>query len=228
VSLASALPYNEENVTTYETGIKTDWWDNRVRANLTYFYNDYQNLQQTATVISPVNDTPVSVRTNAGSAHTEGGELETVVEPIEALRWTNNVSYLNTRYDGFLNAGGEGVNATGNQLPYSPRWTLYSQGDYALPLNLPGTFRIGVDASYQTSYFSDVLDRPQNVVRSQLYFDSFWSYAAPGGHWVASLTGRNLGDRRYFQSLSYAGSKNSWEGPVSAPRTVFFKISYTF
>jgi iron complex outermembrane recepter protein len=26
VSLASALPYNEENVTTYETGIKSDWW----------------------------------------------------------------------------------------------------------------------------------------------------------------------------------------------------------
>jgi iron complex outermembrane receptor protein len=226
VSLASALPYNEENVTTYETGIKTDWWDNRIHANLTYFYNDYQNLQQTATVISPVNDTPVSVRTTAGSAHTEGGELETVVQPVEGLRWTNNVSYLNTRYDDFLNAGGEGVNATGNQLPFSPRWSLYSQGDYALPLNVPGSFRVGVDASYQTSYFSDVLNRRQNVIGSQLYFDSFLSYAAPGDHWVASLTGHNLGDRRYFQSLSYAGSKNSWEGPVSPPRTVFFKISY--
>jgi iron complex outermembrane recepter protein len=227
ISLASALPYNEENVTTYETGIKSDWWDKRVRANLTLFYNDYQNLQQTATVISPVNDTPVSVRTNAGSAHTEGAEFETVVEPVEGLQWTNNASYLDTRYDSFLNAGGEGVNATGNQLPFSPRWTLYSQADYTLPLAIPGSTRIGIDTSYQTSYFSDVLNRPQNVIGSQLYFDAFASYAAPGGHWTVTLTGHNLGDRRYFQSLSYAGSKNSWEGPVSPPRTMFLKISYT-
>jgi iron complex outermembrane receptor protein len=221
------LPYNEENVRTYETGLKSDWWNNRVRANLTIFYNDYQNLQQTATVISPVNDTPVSVRTNAGSAHSEGGEFETVVEPVEDLRWTNNVSYLDTRYDSFLNAGGEGVNATGNQLPFAPRWNFYSQADYTLSLPVPGSTRLGVDTSYQTSYFSDVLNRPQNKIGSQLYFDTFLSYTAPGGHWTASLTGHNLGDRRYFQSLSFAGSKNSWEGPVSAPRTVFFKVTYT-
>jgi outer membrane receptor protein involved in Fe transport len=51
---------------------------------------------------------------------------------------------------------------------------------------------------------------------------------APGGHWVASLTGHNLADRRYFQSLSHAGSKNSWEGPASPPRTVFVKITYAW
>jgi iron complex outermembrane receptor protein len=226
VSLASALPYNEENVTTYETGLKSDWWDNRLRANLTVFYNDYQNLQQTATVISPVNDTPVSVRTTAGSAHTEGFEFETVVEPLAGFQWTNNASYLDTRYVSFLNAGGPGVNATGNQLPFSPRWTFYSQGAYALPLQIPGTVRVGADASYQTSYFSDVLNRPQNTIGSQVYTDAFVSYAVPGDHWTVSLTGHNLADRRYWQSLSFAGSKNSWEGPVSPPRTIFFKISY--
>ncbi len=118
------------------------------------------------------------------------------------------------------------MNATGNQLPFSPRWTFYSQGDDALPI--PGTVRVGADVSYQTAYFSDVLNRPQNTIGSQVYIDAFVSYAAPGGHWVASLTGHNLADRRYFQSLSYAGSKNSWEGPVSPPRTVFVKITYAW
>jgi iron complex outermembrane receptor protein len=227
VSLATALPYNEENVTTYETGIKSDWWDKRVRANLTIFYNDYKNLQQTATVISPVNDTPVSVRTTAGNAHTEGFEFETIVEPIPGLQLTNNISYLDTRYDRFLNAGGPGVNATGNQLPFSPRWTAYSQAAYTVPLPIPGEVRAGADVSYQTSYMSDVLNRPQNLIGSQIYTDAFISYALPGGHWTASVTGHNLADRRYWQSLSFAGSQNSWEGPVSPPRTVFFKVGYT-
>jgi iron complex outermembrane recepter protein len=226
VSLASALPYNEENVKTYETGLKTGWLDNRVRANLTLFYNDYQDLQQTATIISPVNDTPVSVRTNAGSAYTDGFELETIVEPAAGLQWTNNVSYLNTRYTRFANAGGVGINATGNQLPFSPRWTFYSQLAYELPLHIPGAIRLGVDESYQTPYFSDVLNRPQNIIASQAYSDAFVSYSADS-HWTVSLTGHNLADRRAFQSLSYAGSKNSWEGPVSPPRTVFFKVAYS-
>ena len=53
-SLATALPYNEENVTLYEAGLKSDWFNHHLRANATLFYNDYQNLQETAAVISPV------------------------------------------------------------------------------------------------------------------------------------------------------------------------------
>ena len=181
-----------------------------------------------AVSLASANDTPVSVRTIAGTAHTEGFEFETVVEPVDGLQWKNNASYLDTRYITFLNAGGPGVDATGNQLPFAPRGMLYSQAAYELPLHVPGAFRVGADVSFQTSYFSDVLNRPQNAIGSQAYTDAFVSYGAPGGHWLASLTAHNLADRRYFQSLSYAGSTNSWQGPVSPPRAVFFKVSYTF
>jgi iron complex outermembrane recepter protein len=133
---------------------------------------------------------------------------------------------LNTRYDSFPNAGGTGVDATGNQLPYSPRWTLYSEAAYRLPMKIRGSARIGADFSYETSYFSDVLDRPQNLIRPQGYADAFVSYRTPDGHWTTSLTGNKLGDRRDFQSLSFAGSYNSWEGPVSPPLTVFLKVAY--
>jgi iron complex outermembrane receptor protein len=76
------------------------------------------------------------------------------------------------------------------------------------------------------SYFSDVLNRPQNIIGPQGYGDAFASYTTPDGHWTASVTGHNLADRRAFQSLSYAGSKISWQGPVSPPRTVFIKVAY--
>lgn len=226
ISLASALPYDEESVTTYEAGLKTHWLANRLLVNATAFYNDYQDLQQTATVISPVNDTPVSVRTNAGSARTSGFELESIAIPLPALRWTNDVSYLNTRYERFPNAGGAGISATGNQLPYAPRWTLYSELAYTLPLALPGETRAGADVSYETGYFSDVLNRPQNIIHPQGYVDAFLSETSADRHWTTSLIGRNLGNRREFQSLSYAGSKNSWEGPVTPPFTILLKVDY--
>ena len=231
-SQATALPYDDETVTTYEIGFKTDWFGHRLRVNPTFYWNQYQNLQQTATVISPITSQPVTVRTNAGSAHTNGFELETVAEPVDGLVLVNNVSYLNTRYDSF-NAPGTNLDtgattATGNSLPFSPRWSLYSQAVYTPPLDIKGQVSLGADIAYTTSYFSDVFNYSQNKIGAQAYTDAFVSYLLPGGHWTASVIGKNIFDRRQFQSLSWAGSNNSYEGQVSPPATIVFKLAYAY
>jgi iron complex outermembrane receptor protein len=196
------------------------------------FWNEYKNLQQTAAVVSPVTGALVTVRTNAGSAHTNGFELETIAEPLDGLVLTNDVSYLNTRYDSF-NAPGTNLDtgsttATGNQLPYSPRWQLYSQAVYTPALPLPGELSVGADISYVTSYYSDIFNYYQNKIGAQAYTDAFVAYALPGGHWTASVNGKNIFNRVQFQSLSWAGSNNSYEGQVSPPATVLFKLAYAY
>jgi len=233
-SLATALPYNQEVVTTYETGLKTEWFERRLRINAAVFYNDYVGLQETASVISPITNGFVSVRSNAGHAHTDGVELETALQPIEGLHFTANASYLSTRFDSFPNAGTSVVNgktvvvgASGNQLPFSPAWQLFGGVDYVVPLGLPGEVRVGADVTYETSYFSDVFNYAQGQVPSQSYVDGFISYAPKNSHWVFTLTGRNLANHLAFQSLTWGGTPNLWEGPVNPPRTVFFKIAYT-
>ncbi len=232
-SLATALPYNQENVTTYEIGLKTEWFDHRLRLNGTVFYNAYTNLQETAAVISPVTNAFVSVRSNANRAHTEGFELETTARPVEGLTLTGAASYLSTRFDSFPNAGSTVVGgvpvllgATGNQLPLSPHWQLYAAADYKVPVDLNGDLRIGGDVTYETSYFSDVFNYRQGQVPEQGYLDAYISYAPAGGHWRFSLNGRNLTDKIAYQSITWGGTPNLWEGPVSPPRTVFFKIGY--
>jgi len=232
-SRATALPYDEETVTTYEAGLKTDWFDHRLRINPTIFWNQYKNLQQTATVISPITDAPVSVRTNAGSAHTNGCELETTIEPLDGLIVTNDVSYLNTRYDQFNSPGtnlntGLSVPITGNQLPYSPRWQLYSQAVYTPPIDISGQVSLGADVSYETAYYSDVFNYVQGRIGAQAYTDAFISYTLPNGHWTASVNGKNIFNRLQYQSLSWGGSKNGLEGQVSPPATVLFKLAYTY
>jgi iron complex outermembrane receptor protein len=232
-SLATALPYNQENVTTYEVGLKTDWLAHRLRVNLTGFYNDYQGLQTTASVISPVTNSLVSVRSNAGKAHTEGFELETALQPIEGLKLTGNASYLSTRFDSFPNAGTSVVagktvvvGATGNQLPFSPGWQLYGAIDYRIPVDLHGDVRIGADITYETSYFSDVFNYAQGKVSDQGFADAYVSYAPKNSPWSFTLTARNLANRLALQSITWGGTPNLWEGPVNPPRTVFFKIAY--
>jgi iron complex outermembrane receptor protein len=184
-----------------------------------------------------VNNTAVSVRTNAGSADTDGFELEGTEEPIDGLFLTNSVSYLNSRYDSF-NAPGTNIDtgsktATGNQLPFAPRWQLYGAATYIVPVQLPGTLKLGADISYETSYFSDVFNYSQGEIHAQAFTDAFISYAPANSHWTATLTGQNLTNRLAYQSLSWGGvnttlAKDTLEGPVSPPRTIFFKLAYTY
>jgi iron complex outermembrane receptor protein len=208
--------------------------DNRLRLNGTLFYNDYAGLQQTASIISPVNNTLVSVRANAGKAHTDGFELESIAEPFDGLTLTGNASYLWTRFDDFSNPGtsvntGKPANATGNQLPFAPRWQLYAAAEYLIPpLPVPGTIRVGADVSYESSYFSDVFDYPQSEIHPQAYTDAHISYTPDNSHWTATLTGQNLGNRLAYQSLTWAGTRNLYQGPISPPFTIFFKLAYTY
>ncbi len=228
-SLATAVPYNQEKVTTYETGLKTDWLDHHLRLNGTVFYNDYTGLQETASVPSPITGGYVSVRSNAQRAHTEGFELEAIAEPADGLRLTANSSYLKTRFDSFSNAAvvnGQLVGATGNQLPFSPHWQDYVAADYKIPLPVNGDLRVGADISYETSYFSDVFNYVQGEIKSQAYTDAYISYAPKNSRLSFALIGKNLANHYSFQSLTWGGTPNLWEGPVNPPRTIFFKISY--
>ena len=209
-------------------------FDHRLRLNGTGFYNNYNDLQQTASVISPVTNGLVSVRSNAGHAHTEGAELESAFEPLAGLTFTANASYLRTRFDDFPNGGTSVVNgkatvvgATGNQLPYSPQWQLYGAVSYRLPLNVPGDLRVSADISYESSYFSDVFNYSQGKVPPQTFVDSFISYRTADGHWTLSLAAKNLANRLAFQSITWGGTPNLWYGSVSAPRTIFFKVAYS-
>ncbi len=228
-SLATAVPYNQEKVTTYEGGLKTDWFSHHLRVNGTVFYNDYTGLQETASVPSPITGGYVSVRSNAQRAHTEGFELEAIAEPVDGLRLTANSSYLKTRFDSFDNAAivaGNLVSATGNQLPFSPHWQDYVAADYRVPLHVNGDLRVGVDVSYETSYFSDVFNYVQGEIKSQAYTDAYISYAPKNSHLSFALVGKNLANHLSYQSLSWGGTPSLWEGPVSPPRTLFFKVSY--
>lgn len=171
-SLATALPYNQEKVTTYELGFRTDSFHDRLRLNPTIFYNDYSGLQETAAVISPITNAFVSVRANAGKAHTEGFELESNLEPVKGLTFTGSAAYLDTLFDSFYNAGTTVVNgkavlvgATGNQLPLSSRWQLFGGVSYVLSVDhRHDSVRLGANISHETSYYSDVFNYAKGEV----------------------------------------------------------------
>jgi iron complex outermembrane receptor protein len=225
-SAAALLPYNQEKVTTYEFGFRTEALHERFRFNPTFFYNDYTDLQEAANIFT--DSGTVSARVNAGSAHTEGFELETSAAPFKNLTFTGTASYLNTRFDSF-NVSSL-VSATGNQLPVSPHWQLFGGVSYVLPVDhLHNTVRLGADVTYETSYYSDIYNYKQGKVTPQDFVDGYISYQPPTeSRLIFSLSAKNIANTLHYQSITWGGSPNYWDGPMAPPRTVFLKAAYSF
>ena len=185
-------PYDPELQDAFELGVKTDWFDNRLQANATAFYNTIRSMQRDVFLTDPI-VASVQVTRNTADATIRGFELE--FAGIVAEEWVlfANAGYTDGRYDEIffdLDGGGIGQSDLGLAIPRLTPWS------YALGLTytreLPGdfTFRFRTDYGYRSAAAST------DDNRAFLLPIEDWSASIalmlPGQHWSLSLYGRNL------------------------------------
>lgn len=220
----ATLPFAPEDVTTYETGLKTQLLDQRLRANLAAFYNDYQDLQVSFYDPAYVG----SRRGNAGKAHTYGVELETEARPTERLGVQFNVGWLYAVYDDYKGAGGAGVNADGNRLLNSPRWSLAGGVTYDPPIEIPGSLRLGLNAQWQSGIVTSATPAAggQNSIPSQGFLNGVATWTTPDPRWAVSLSVRNILDSDKPVSSTYTPSTAVYYLNFPDPRTYVVTLKY--
>jgi iron complex outermembrane receptor protein len=91
-------PVNPEVLDAYEIGLKSEWWDHRVRLNLATFYYDYKDIQ-----VSFIGPTVVQLQ-NAGAARLYGVDLDFAVAATRALTIRGGLSSNDSKYTEFPNA----------------------------------------------------------------------------------------------------------------------------
>jgi iron complex outermembrane receptor protein len=245
LNIQSALPYDPENVRSYEGGLKTDWFDHRLRINATAYYNDYTNLQTQVSVFNPNFGTGafVNTRGNAQAAHTQGFELEISGQPSSRLNLGLNVTYLDARYDNYQSPATSTLaayNYNGVAFAGQPKWQYYASADYTVPVTGLGRIKLGVNGNWRSSYASSLLNAnaPAYVypIDATGYLNGFISFETEDGHWSATLTGRNLTNNFAHTGLTqvgviasgtYAGTVIA-QGPQNPPRTVFLKLGFKY
>ena len=97
---AVAASFDPEEATAYEAGIKTEWLDKRVRANLALYHTVYEDLQISQFLADAAGSSSVIV--NAGKATFEGFELELAAVVTDALTLTGSWGYTNPEYDEYI------------------------------------------------------------------------------------------------------------------------------
>ncbi|MFD2644347.1 TonB-dependent receptor [Pseudomonas japonica] len=220
--LAALQGFDPENVITYETGLKGDYLGGRLRSNMAVFYNDYKDLQTNAW------DPAISanLRTNVGSAHSYGVELENTALLSRDLTLSANLGYLEAQYDDFKNAAGPGVDADGNRMVFAPRWNLALGLNWTVPVDLPGALVAGTDWQFQTRSYANAVNGEIYEVPQQSFWNANTSYSSGDGHWTTTLAVKNLLNRAYPQSIAYSAASSTAYYSVNDPRTITLSVRY--
>ena len=147
--ILGAIPYEPENLTSYEVGLKSQWFDNRLRANIAAFYSDYKDLQ-TASFVGGVQRFD-----NAGKARIWGIEGEFQAAPFDGFTLDASFGYTNFKYKEYLVY--DEVNDQFNdvadiaRVTYTPKWNARLAGNYEFA-ELPngGNVFVSAEARYRS------------------------------------------------------------------------------
>jgi iron complex outermembrane recepter protein len=215
--------FNPETLWSYEVGAKTQWLERRVQANFTGFHYDYKDLQVSSFITAGQTDI-----TNAATAKVDGIELELLAMPIQPLRLSANVTWLDAKYDSYPNAPVPGgvLNASGNRLNYSPKYSGSARGEYTFKLANGGGAYIGADYSWYDDAFYTAANNP--IVGQEAYgvVNAALGYRSPDARWTAEVYGRNLGDEDYLTNVYTASVVPA--GIPGAPRTYGVSLRWTY
>jgi iron complex outermembrane receptor protein len=212
------VPFFPETLDAYETGLKSEFLNHRVRLNLAVFYYDYKNMQ-----VAIVPGGAGQIFTNAAAARNYGLDASLDFAASEHVTLSMGVGLLDAQYEDYPNAQGFRItgtsfilaNAKGNDLPFSPPYSGYVSGKYRLPTSV-GEFRGTVSASYSDKAY--ITADNSFFLPSQLQLSSsveWWSQAAkPIG---VRLWGRNLTNTYFYTNR--IESTGGWYQIAAAPRT---------
>ena len=211
---ACFLPVENEEVATWELGMRSDLLDDAVRLNLTYFDSSYDNLQIGATVPGLG-----FTRFNVDETGISGVELESIVRFSDNFRINVTAGWLDGEYESVTlqQAGGltnDGVPcpggvatvacALGLDLKNAPDF----RGSIGALLTLPvadGSLDIGVDLAIQDDAFALVANSPPHaLIEVDPLLNARIAYTPNDDRWQLALWGRNLTDEEYYRAASAA------------------------
>ncbi|MEJ8566125.1 TonB-dependent receptor [Elongatibacter sediminis] len=152
--------FDEEVLWNYEIGIKSNFLNNRVRANLALFRIDWEDVQVNASRLILEDGELRSVQgvSNGAKATSQGFEFELQALPTPQLALGFNAGYLDADWDEFENAvtGYGELDLSGQQLPKAPKWSVSADAQYNFPLNTGWEGFVRAEFSYKDDYLYDV------------------------------------------------------------------------
>lgn len=224
-------PYQPETVGTYELGMKSEWFDRKVRLNAAVFSSSYDDMQ--VTVQRAVNNTVASQVLNAASADIKGLEVEATAVASDALQFNLVLGYLNAAFNqvDYFDA------ATQTTTDVSDLWSFANTPKLTATLGAKYSMAF---ADGELVWLANLSHRSATQifeVPSMLDFGGYTllnagaTWYSADGHWDVSLQGRNLGNKEVRiagYNFPLLAGEQTITGYYMDPRTVSLSVGYRF
>ncbi|MES2860240.1 MAG: TonB-dependent receptor [Pseudomonadota bacterium] len=200
-----------EEVTTWELGLKTQFFDRRVTANLAAYSTDIADFQ--ANVVDAGPGALRGYLANVELVEIKGVELDLNARPTDAIDLYANVAWTDGEYTSFKNgpcplervgASTAACDLSGKDLPGVSPWAIALGGELHGPgsmLGLSGELFVGADASYRSTYNSDAAVSRYTEIEGYSLLNLRAGFRSADG-WEASVFVKNALDEEYLQFVS--------------------------
>lgn len=114
-------PFGSETVTDYELGIRAEWFEHRLRTNITYYHSILDNAIRNVSTPVPGGGS-VSSAQNAAKALIDGVEFDVRAFPVHGLELGVNGAWTDARFQRYITPTGE--DRTALPLLLTPKWQV--------------------------------------------------------------------------------------------------------
>lgn len=230
--------FDPEDAFQWEVGIKSEWFDRRLRANLAYFQLERDNGQFSSIIPLPPNSIPgtTTIINNGGKSETKGVELETQVFVTDGFSLAVNAGIIDVKNEEFtkpcdvIDGCAPDPSGTlrvfgGNDDSRQPEWNVAFMANYErqfgagvfsanLGYRMFGEFLLvntGAGAALRT------YDGDYELLDARVQYD--WTMDN-GSILSVAVFGKNLTDEEYREQALFLGN-GSAVLPSGGPNTGF-------
>jgi len=219
---AQAFAFAPETLTSYEVGVKSDWFDRRLRVNAATFFESYKDIQlvvNNCAFVGAQFAVPCAAPINAGAAHLDGAELEIEARPNRSLSVDGSASFLHFNYTSLSAlAVGSGI-ASGMTTPFAPRWKYSFGAQYEVFLGRFGSLTPRLDLSHQSAFYGNAVNAIYNRVGSYTLLNGHLTWRGEDDRWQVALEVKNVTNKLYYYgTFDNRSSSQTVMGEPAPPR----------
>jgi iron complex outermembrane receptor protein len=217
---------SQEQLTSYEMGVKLALFDRRVRLDFAAFYYDYKDKQFYTYIPIPIIGVGATL-VNIPKSDEKGIDANITVTPVSGLTLRGGATYIDTRVGEFHGFADDGtpVDFTGKQFNYAPPVSATLDAEYRFEVAPRIQSYFGVGGVYNSKAYADLGENPANELPAYTLLDARVGLESETG-WRFGFWVRNLSDKYYWISSQLGG--DTTVRIVGMPRTYGLSAGYRF
>ncbi len=189
------LPFDPEEVTSYELGIKSS--RGRFTVDGAAFFAKYDDMH-----ISVLNNVEPQIR-NAAKAEINGVEVELAAVLTNGFTLQAGIGYLDAKYVELDQAGLQGLTVPitlNSKLMNTPEWSINLGMNYSKQLQRIGRLAIRGDLSWRDKSYKDAINSEELIQDAYGLLHAGATLVSNDDRWQFTLFGNNLTNEKYIQS----------------------------